>query len=323
VFDGRLYIAYGDYTANTGPIKVSGLNLATQLGSGLETTLHTEETWTMRVIDGVLFVPYMDPQGTNADPSQGQYATRPSAGSWTAHTNVPDATHVFDIAKTADGLWLFGSIEGVAQEATIWRSTDDGATWTKALQTGDNSGFSRFYAVWQTVDTMLAFLSSTTDAVWRWNSGDTEWADVTADFDIPVLPTEGFAFAYQDGPTLVPYFVGQLQRKEAGVVGAWAAMPVLLPEDTAHEAAVLEALPDSNTTYLDACTDPGTGDQYLLAGGLSAPGVWRSVIHGAFEMVIDLDDPANANVRCMTVGGDGYLYFGTSDSRILRTPIPA
>jgi hypothetical protein len=303
VFDGHLYPAYGDPNANTGPIAAVSLDLAAQTLGSTELTLHTEQTWTMRMLGGRLFVPYVDPQGS-FDASQGQYAVATAHGAWSAVTAVtPVPEHVFDVAETVDGLFLFGASGGT--NGTIWRSTDSGSTWAQSLSV-PGSGLARFYAVAQFGDTMLAQFydnATNTPLSYRWTGTGWALADNPAQVtDVPcVFSLNGTDFA-----------LGLPFAKNLGLVEATAVVVILRPADAAQAEDVASSLPANQIS--DATTD-GTY-LYLLTSTLD---VLRGDTSGVWSALCTLTD---ATVRSIAVAG-GWLYFGTTDSRILRTPIPA
>lgn len=126
--NGELYIGYGDYTANTGPINVEALNLTDNtFTSKLSVPTETINLW--REINGHLYAPNIDPR-INWEKNVG-YATD-ETGTW-ENKNVTPFIHIYDIA-TSNGqdLWLAGSSVTGENEtsATIKRSTDGGQTWT-------------------------------------------------------------------------------------------------------------------------------------------------------------------------------------------------
>ena len=303
-FDGHLYPSFGDYDANTGPIDVVSLNLATQVVGSGEVTLHTEQTWTMRVIDGALIVPFLDPQGS-FDTSQGQYATAASVGSWSVTIDVtPAPEHVFDVAKTVDGLFLFGASGGT--NGTIWRSTDDGATWAAAL-TIAGSEFARFYAVAQFDEVLLAFYDDATGSprAYQWTAN--AWSEITS----PGLVTETIGpFTYQG----TEFYLGLPDTKNVGTIEPNLPVVIVGPDDGEQLAAITGSFPADQMLYDGTEAE---GSFYLLT---AAGDVLVGDDLGQWSTLLTLTDDT---VRSIAVDPDGgYLYFGTTDSRILRTPIP-
>ncbi|HEU4733420.1 MAG TPA: hypothetical protein VFT22_36255 [Kofleriaceae bacterium] len=123
---GRLYVGYGDYQDNTGPIEI----LAWDPGRRGFTRVHvsdTEAIYNFRVIGNSLYAPATD-RRESADYAVGE--------PWRDVEPVTTA-HAFDMA-TLDGrdLWMVGSSDG-NYLPTAWRSTDGGAHWTVAHQKPD------------------------------------------------------------------------------------------------------------------------------------------------------------------------------------------
>jgi hypothetical protein len=141
---GELFIGYGDYDEDTGPIEVSAYN---PRGRSFSTKLRfpTEAIELYRVIGNRMYAPAIDPVGDG--PSAAVAVGEPD-GRWRNEKGT-FVTHAFDIA-TLDGtdLWLVGSRQ---TNAIVLRSADMGRTWAVALQLGPRSGksqdFARFYFV--------------------------------------------------------------------------------------------------------------------------------------------------------------------------------
>lgn len=133
VFDDLVYVGYGDYNRNTGPVTVAALDPQTGQFSA-EAVSDTEAIYNYRVIGADLVAPAID-RRSGAD-----YA---SSDPWTDHAPVR-STHAFDMV-TRDGQdwWILGS-QGV--DAVAWRSLDQGSTWAEELRVPPTNGsFVRFY----------------------------------------------------------------------------------------------------------------------------------------------------------------------------------
>ena len=139
---GELYMGYGDYDENTGPIEIAAYNprlasFATKL------RFPTEAVEVYRAIGTRLYAPAIDPLG---DGPSGAVAVGEPDGTW---SNVKSVfmTHAFDIVSL-DGadLWLVGSRR---LNAIAVRSVDGGHSWATALEIGPRSGkeqdFARFH----------------------------------------------------------------------------------------------------------------------------------------------------------------------------------
>lgn len=299
IFDGRLYPAYGDYGSNTGPIDVVSLDLDTQTLGASELIAATEETWTQRVIAGRLFLPYMDPRGAD------QLAVAATAGSWTVIDTIdPMPDHLFGVAETSDGLWLHGAL-GTA--AVIWRSTDDGATWTTALTVAGGE-LARFYACAQFGDDLIAlYYDGSTALAYRWASGESAWSEITS----PGQMTDALCAFTHDGTA---FWLGAGTGKDVGLVNTNTPVVLVQPADSGMAGAIAASLP--NAEIYDACTD-GTWLYLLGADGQ----VWRGDNAGSWSSLLTLDDSSCRSIAVDPVGG--VLYFGDTAGNIKSTPIPA
>ncbi len=138
-WEGNLYMGYGDWQANTGPIHIVHYDPV----SGLfvdEFTLGTESVQNYRSIDGNLYVTSIDPE-RSTDPD---YATRTPGGAWTT-VRGPRLLHTFDInTLTGTDIWLAGSTD---PNGEVHRSIDGGATWSEEVVLLPEFSFSRSYFV--------------------------------------------------------------------------------------------------------------------------------------------------------------------------------
>ena len=144
VFNGRMYAGYGDYSADSGPIAIVAVDLATGAIGKPVLSHATEAIHIFRQIGNALFAPDIDPRGTRLGGFARGVAGAP-ADTWTDE-KVVMATHLFDVA-TFDGsdLWLFGSLR---DDALAWRSKDGGKSWLTELTVRPWAvgSFSRFYS---------------------------------------------------------------------------------------------------------------------------------------------------------------------------------
>lgn len=125
-----LIVAHGDWAANTGPTDV----LAHDLADGdapitLLTNAPTEAFESGAVIDGALWLPWIDPTG--GDPGG---ATTDAGGQWRNVVAVP-MIHAFHAATfTGSDIWLVGSRSvGGSHHGCAVRSVDGGQSWDVAL----------------------------------------------------------------------------------------------------------------------------------------------------------------------------------------------
>jgi len=155
-WNGKLYSGYGDYGANTGPVRLMALDPATG-DFALEYTFETEAVYVFRPLFGRLYVPPIDPRNAS-----GIAVGKVGAG-W--EFQPVSITHGFDLATLTGGdLWLVGSADtAAAYGSTAMRSLDDGATWELSLnERTSNDYWSRYYFV-STLNGKLYVQSSETN----------------------------------------------------------------------------------------------------------------------------------------------------------------
>lgn len=147
VHNNEIYIGYGNYSLNTGPIDVATYDPATGQ-FGVKWTANTESINTFRVYNGHLYVPWIDTHDV-----AGVYSSDQN-GSWADFGHEYDTEHVFDIAVLPNGVQVaVGSANDATRTrylgAVAWVSRDDGRTWTieqTDLKPGDTS-VPRYYWV--------------------------------------------------------------------------------------------------------------------------------------------------------------------------------
>ena len=145
LYQGRVYVGYGDYGANNGPTDVVSFDPQTK-----EITTHlkdvpTEAIYPYREFDGWLYGPYVDPRWYYGP---GGYVTN-QGGEW--HTvEVPDMVHTFDVHVDSRGTFVCGSRldeknSDFGHAVVMFRPAGD-AAWQRVLQSDDMGGFTRFYS---------------------------------------------------------------------------------------------------------------------------------------------------------------------------------
>lgn len=147
--DGQLYMGYGDYNSNTGPISITSMNTATKAFTTPLST-PTEAINVYREINGKLYAPQIDPKlAWNVNVG---YASN-TTGKWVTN-NVTPFIHIYDVASTdSKDLWLSGSVADstgkISLGAGVKRSTDGGKTWvTQRLFAYEGAGIAetdRYY----------------------------------------------------------------------------------------------------------------------------------------------------------------------------------
>ena len=135
----RVYIGHGDYGTNTGPVAVAWANLwGTAMGSNY--SYPGEQIDTFRNDGGRLLIPNIDPRGSGP----GGYGTT------SGYVAATPQVHTFDATRFAGALYLVGAdYDGATRGASVYRSADNGATWSRVLAVTDNpyTGYERFYYI--------------------------------------------------------------------------------------------------------------------------------------------------------------------------------
>ena len=126
----RLRLGFGDYNANTGPVAAAWVSIYSGT-TGADVEIPSEETTTLRVHDGQVYAPWVDPRGSG---TPGGYTV--------GATNVAQGVmvHTFDTLKRGTDIFTAGACYDVG--ACIFRN---GALSLHETTTG--SGFERFYWV--------------------------------------------------------------------------------------------------------------------------------------------------------------------------------
>jgi len=168
----QLYLGYGDYSQNTGPIAVRSYSLTTQTFSTVRLTAQTEAVHQWRSIGQQVFGIMAD---ANFSPSQGGYfsggsasgdsaskdsglAPKPWAEAW-----VGPAIHSYDMAKHGNALYLSGAGSATTTApASLYKSTDAGATWQLDFELSPpEGGYGRFYGIQGLQGQLYAFATQT------------------------------------------------------------------------------------------------------------------------------------------------------------------
>lgn len=148
-YNGSIFYGMGNYDVNAGG--AAGISVASYSpSSGWSTLLSgfaTEEINTFRNYGGKLYTPNVDP---SSGYTSGQVFASNASGAWSPSpsTGSISAEHVFDVAVVSHGIYVAGSSNSGA--ATLWRSTNGGASWTIAntwvdATPADRDGYERYY----------------------------------------------------------------------------------------------------------------------------------------------------------------------------------
>jgi len=142
-FGSKIHIGYGDYAANTGPISVFSYSAPARRLMFQSLNLATEAIFNYRRIGGRIVAVSADPR----DPARDNFAianvTNPKK--WTLIRGLGETSgsspsaHLYDMVWHKGYLWASGGM--LNRKAGLWRSANNGRTWSLALSQGSTSGF--------------------------------------------------------------------------------------------------------------------------------------------------------------------------------------
>ncbi|MBM4372463.1 MAG: hypothetical protein FJ098_12460 [Deltaproteobacteria bacterium] len=191
VFQDRLYLGYGDWTVNTGPVDIRHFEADGRLV--VDVVIDEESIDYYRVEGTRMFIPGVDPrQPPGTDPLTGNVFTLEAGGQWVSAHELEQCLHVLDTVPWGDALWACGSgnidmdhYHAGDDMAVLWRSDDGGLTWdVETTWHDDNTNavvrWERFlraggdlYVLGQTIDYVAGVLTN----VPRKRQGE-EWVPV-------------------------------------------------------------------------------------------------------------------------------------------------
>lgn len=131
--DGELFIGYGDWHYNQGPVDVVSIHPTTGQATTHLANVGTESLYQIREFNNALWMPWIDPKGWASG------LTTNEGGAW--HTiPLPGMAHTFDVnTLTGTDLWVVGSTNLNGKAAAVaYRSLDGGATWELAWSYAPN-----------------------------------------------------------------------------------------------------------------------------------------------------------------------------------------
>ncbi len=144
VYQDRIYFGYGDVGENDGPLEMGCYDPARHRFVS-EFLFGTEAIGRMRVINGDLHVPAIDPAHFF---NQADYARRTSDGLWRRNARL-GMLHAYDVAWFQGQLIVVGSSRDVRNgrgaNTLVWSSPDHGLRWEAIFRTEeDPTGLGRF-----------------------------------------------------------------------------------------------------------------------------------------------------------------------------------
>lgn len=278
--NGQIYVGFGDWRANTGPVAVTSWDPALA-----DWVLHysagTEAIERYRTLGESLLVPYTDPEQA-ADYAQGPPWRQARATPATRESFY----HVFDAVGTRTDRFLIGTRHNTG-EALVMQLQDDG-TWAETLLLAGRSDWFWYGAV---LNDMLV-VQSEQQGSFRYSNG--QWEPVPALFSNPRMRSvvsTGNRVAGISRDLEPRRFRSELAR--AGHL---------------HVSNGTELMKDTDATALDLNTDQATGWVYLLRNDR----IERSRDLLEWE-TLALPVPPGATALDVA---EGNIWVGTADSSL-------
>ena len=305
VFNNKIYVGYGDYNANTGPIQIRAYDFSTAAFTPSMLSMLTEHVLLFREIGGKLYSPIIDTSAGGGG-GTGYAVGTPSGANETWQNLLPvGGIHMFDI-NSLDGtsLMMTGAVTAPTYAPTAWYSPD-GTSWsTSHTETPPADHFGRYYG-----------LGKYQGKLWT----EARYAGLTAANSTsrinPPYSNVWDGTSWSQGPQLLPGDAQTVWRPEE-----FAGQMVYL---TLHNGFQTSRMFKFNgTAASQAYVDPTVGAtslfrDYAVAGDY----LYGLLADGRLLQTRDLTtwsvfDTAPANSRSLTVF-DGNLYIGTENAQIL------
>ena len=299
---GRLFIGYGDYSANTGPIPVLSFD-PVAASFDASRTVATEEILRLAALDGALYIADIDPRGHEALGSVFRLVA--FGEDWQKMTPIPEAVHVFDVAAFDGRLWA-GSATVYGTTARVASSADGGQTWRDELTRPSPAGaFTRFThlgpvggelftAGWVSTDPSERFAYVLRGGQWRPLAGVPDHG-----YLVPVsLPDVALIFAFDGDPGK-----GGTHFASYTLLGETLSPTEPLRDDL--RAVQWQADPDGRV-WLLARNDAGDAVLASTATGWERIADLPPIAPDAFSAIARLDN----TVYLGTLGGDLHAVAG-------------
>jgi hypothetical protein len=265
VWQGRVYLGYGDWKNNLGPVNV--LYYQPNPGGFIEETTLDDENAIDRyvVIDDDLYIPGTDPKESW---EYGNFYRNCNDGNgWQKFRTIPNGVHNFDMEKYKGKLFAALGTDGDHKEYALQYSEDGGNTWTSAV----DAVSSRFLDLFKMNGKLFAVAKNST--LYRFNSTDSKFAVIKTRL-APDLPPHPYSVkrvtevnddvvlyivksAEVSSPSIyklqpdedgrkVPFFDGKKPRDIVAVNGC----VYVLTEATSHYATVYKSTDLDNWTQV-------------------------------------------------------------------------
>lgn len=214
VIDGKLWPSYGEYDQLGGARPL----LSADPDTGVVTdeygsNLTTDHLTSYQTSNGNVFVTYTDPSvGTWPG-----YAKRIS-GTWSTGGNDVVVAHVFDFIEWGGAYYMCGASGVGGEGATIWKSTNSGASWTKDYTSGTDYRFYNFYDYGDRLYVQVANTANQTVENGRYTTGSGWILDAGAP-EIPIA-YPGFSAIKHDVTPWRTHLYSVRRQKGIGTIGS-------------------------------------------------------------------------------------------------------
>jgi hypothetical protein len=217
IWQGRVYLGYGDWDKNLGPVTIWYYTPTASLF--VSETVYISETRPAEpvdeeaidryvVIDGDLYIPGTDPISTNSW-DWGNFYRNEGTG-WVKYRTIPHGVHAFDMAGYDGELFVAIGPDG---GAALLRSADGGLAWTSAIgEVYLDDYYNRFYELYELEGTLFAVRSPTATytrpSVYRYQDPGfvTTTIDLVPDQSGGLIFVRDEVFVFGDSILYVPWF---------------------------------------------------------------------------------------------------------------------
>jgi hypothetical protein len=325
VWDDRLYLGYGDATANMGreiPIEIRAFASPDDPTATSEFATDEEHIERYRPLAGGLFIAGID---AVEDAWLGNVYGRDPAGPWTKRRTLDQGVHVHDVAWFDGAFWACGS-GSKAEEwnagdiyGLLWRSADGGETFDVVARVHNlGAGDSRLVRLLPVADTLSAF-GYRSDAQGQINHLTNSTWDGSGLVELPATHPLKYVFATESD--VLPDGSGLLRGVDASktplLSRAWRV-------PATGDAAVVEGL--AGLTVVDAYVNGPTGELLVLAVDGDDYVAYPKLTSWSVRLMVTSDLTTWTDLVAFTTDVPpkslawwrGALYYGTDRGEILR-----
>ncbi len=325
VWQGRMYLGYGDANINLGSKQQLTIRYFDKWDSTATTDefKHGEEQIDrFRHLGDELWIPGID---ATEDAWLGNVYRRTKDKPWVQHRTVQEGVHVHDVARFQGDVYAVGSGSKPEQwkagaiYAQLWRSKDNGGTWESAdKEWNEDKGDARFTNLVATGTKLFAFGYKVNNQGKIYNVPNKVWDGKKAEFLGPGHPLRlalvAYAWPLTDAAAIV---MGRaLLEGNKAPFKAWLL--------TAGGAKLLDLFKDE--TVVDVFRDGKTGEIVVLSHDGNKPGVDFGSFEGKWRVRLTTDLQkfteiasfhASLQLQCVAFW-NGALFFGTEHGDVYR-----